>query len=987
MKTFASLHTLCLMALCVAAGAAAAGEPRMPSDLALSVPENLYTAELVSYPGPWAFHLPRAHIIMVSDQDLIDLSDPDKVINMTLTHDEHHTSLRQTCEDAQARGARTLILAYDHFFAQYRPGQHEPRKLTPDMDEYIERIGKISRFAAQYGLGLELSLLSPLEIGPAYMRATGEAGRWLHYRKGVRDPESGAYSVQLWQQRHWANNKGPIEIEDAGVRVFAFNERPVPGTHYLAVDPDAVVEITDSARVEVFDGLHESVGRRIRVHGAGGPTGFRRVLVVQHYRVPEMDYFSERALPYLTGLVDSYADADVRFNAFYSDEMHIQQDWAYFDHHDNGEFALRYVSEGLERRFAQLYGEQYADLAKYMLFFCYGQEDSGTGVYAKHGAMHVMGPSVADIRRTELFRSRYYELLQDGVVDLFLRARRHAEQRMGHQILTRAHATWAESPTIDRWDVGRGHHPRHAYEYTPDFVWSCTVHQAAAACHDYFKWGDYLTGNGTDHPEGGWLDRNYYGCALACSMGILNEIPYSYCAGWGMPDEVADMRNAVVAAYGAAGSPLTGQVQGLEHRDVEVLMLYPLDLVAVEERFGSWMSQYGYANLVTQAKLIERGTVRDGAIEMGGRRFTTLVAQFEPLPDPALLPMMRGLAEGGGRVIWSGPPPFIDRDGEPVLDTWQDLFAVDYQAWPGMGDTAPGRIVDFSGILAGVPPQTILSDFMVDRIYKVQPREGADVVARVAGQVVGTRQRVGRGSATFLGFRPRDDQSASLGYETRTWFEVLHALGAYPPTGAFPDINDNTEYLSRTTPYIACRFPNGAVAIAPHYRSIEEAWPGGFGRRAEEDAEIMKRVEMPSDRLELRDFAVNGHRVTFDGRWCLCFRLDEAGELIGCSVNNATELTIDGRTWRIAEKPNTVSWAPVSEPRRVAGGALLQVMAYGTGAVYIPAANLPEDVQVFAEGPAPGSRGAPVKASRTRTTLQLEIDGASQGRWLYVVGR
>ena len=41
-------------------------------------------------------------------------------------------------------------------------------------------------------------------------------------------------------------------------------------------------------------------------------------------------------------------------------------------------------------------------------------------------------------------------------------------------------------------------------------------------------------------------------------------------------------------------------VQDMQHRDVDVLMLYPLDLVAVEERFGSWMTQYGYANYVTR---------------------------------------------------------------------------------------------------------------------------------------------------------------------------------------------------------------------------------------------------------------------------------------------------------------------------------------------------------------------------------------------------
>ena len=80
----------------------------------------------------------------------------------------------------------------------------KPRKLTPDMDEYIQKIAAIGKFAEGYGLGLELSLLSPLEIGPAYRARTGESGMWLHYRKGLRDPKTGAFDVQLWRQTRWA---------------------------------------------------------------------------------------------------------------------------------------------------------------------------------------------------------------------------------------------------------------------------------------------------------------------------------------------------------------------------------------------------------------------------------------------------------------------------------------------------------------------------------------------------------------------------------------------------------------------------------------------------------------------------------------------------------------------------------------------------------------------------------------------------------------
>ena len=44
----------------------------------------------------------------------------------------------------------------------------------------------------------------------------------------------------------------------------------------------------------------------------------------------------------------------------------------------------------------------------------------------------------------------------------------------------------------------------------------------------------------------------------------------------------------------------------------------------------------------------------------------------------------------------------------------------------------------------------------------------------------------GKGNAFCFGFRPRDDQSASLGYETRTLFEILDRIGAYAPSGNLP---------------------------------------------------------------------------------------------------------------------------------------------------------------------------------------------------------
>ena len=935
--------------------------------------------DLVSYPGPWAFQLPRSSIILVTDQELEALSDPDKVLNISTGKAPRNESLRQVCERAKARGQRTLILAFDHFFRQYRPGQDMPRRLMPDMDEYIQRIAAISRFAGEYGLGLELSLLSPLEIGKAYAARTGESGMWMHYREGLRDPETGAFSVQLWQHQRWANNKGPFDVVDAGVRVLAFRETPIAGTPYRAVDPASIAEIKEGIRVERMEGVLARQGdflaRRIRVYGSTPAIvkNLDRVLVVQQYRTPEMDYFSPRALPFLQDLVDRYAAAGVRLNALYSDEMHIQQDWAYFGHHEHGEFALRYVSPGLAREFAARHGAEYADLVKYLVYFVHGQEDFAPNLSAKQGTMHVFGTSPEAIRRTALFRARYYRLLQDGVVDLFVRAKRHAERKMGRPLEARAHATWAESPPIDYYETGRDNRARNQYEYTSNFVWSDTVHQAASACHDYFKWGDFLTGNGNDHTEGGWLDRNYYAMALAASTGILNEVPYSYAAHWGMPADVSRRRTALVNTFGVGGSPVYGIVTGLEHRDAGVLMLYPLDLVAVEERFGSWMTQYGYANYVTAAKLLERGRVAGGTIEMAGRRFTTLVATFEPFPSRKLLALMSEFAAQGGRLIWSGPPPVLTWEGEPALAAWQAIFGVDFEPAPGDGVIAPGKQVRFEGPLAKVTPQIILTDFLVDRIYPVKPREGTAAAARVKEHVVGTV----RGSATFLGFRPRDDQSRSLGYDARTWFEILDALGAYPG-------GDNTERLSRTGAYLTCRFPNGAIAAAPHLREYEEGWPGGFARDASADRAYVERNPPPPETIRLREFRVNGRRVTYDGEHAVAFRADGQGNLIAFAGRKCREITVDWRRTVFAGRElNEIAWAPVAAERRVPGGAVIQIQASGEGTVRIPAAHLPAEIELFAEGPTPGSRGARVPCRREQSALVLELTKEISGRWLF----
>ncbi|MFC1735444.1 hypothetical protein ACFL1X_04965 [Candidatus Hydrogenedentota bacterium] len=955
-----------------------------------SVPENLYEGELLSYPGPWSFLLGRSKAILVSDEELEALAEIDKEIDVRLRGEARMISLRSICEEGKARGDRTLVISFDYFFRTYRPGHDgQIRRLMPDTDEYVALIAKISKFTQQYGIGLELSLLSPLEIGRGYHEQTGESGSWMHYRKGLRDPESGTFSVQMWRHCRWANNKGPIDIEDMGVRVFAFRETPIAGTPYMAVDPDEIVEITDTAKVEVWGDIAEgSAGdfhaNRIRVYGEGRDDigDLDRVLIVQRYSTPEMDYFSENAFDFLHGLIDKYDNAGVKLNGLYSDEMHIQQDWAYFNHHDNGEFALRYVSDGFQKKFAEQYGQEYADFAKYLLYFAHGQDDFSTDLRAKSGVMNVIGSSPEDIRRTALLRSRYFHFLQDGVVDLFTDAKKHAEEKMRHKLEARAHATWAESPTIDNWNVGKDNQYKHKYEYTSNFVWSCTVHQAAAACYDYFKWGDFLTGNGNDHAEGGWIDRNYFGLALGCSTGILNDVPYSYAGHWGMPADIRRRRDALCNTYGTLCSGLFGMVQEMEHRDVDVLTLYPLDLVAVEERFGSWMTQYGYANMVTQDKLLERGQVVNGGIEMAGRRFTTLATMFEPFPSKKLLDTMEAMVSTGGRVIWSGPPPVLTSEGEDALEQWQAIFGVDYKPCQNEGRMASGNQITFEGKLSGVNPQIILTEFLVDHIYPVTPRKGTGTVARVKEHTVGTH----RGGATFLGYRPRDDQSKSLGYEMRNWFEVLSALDAYESTGAFKGVNDNTEHVSRNTEYLTCRFPNGTVAISRHYREVEEDWFGGFGRNEEEDNAYIAEYPQPTEAISLNDFKVNGHSVTFEGEHAVAFRVNNDGTPVAFAGVDCREITVDGKTTTFSMKNlRHIAWGPVADARKIENGAVFQINVVGEGKIRIPCELAADGARLFAEGATPGSKGEEIPARMGDGKIILDANEKSCGRWLYLV--
>jgi len=525
-------------------------------------------------------------------------------------------------------------------------------------------------------------------------------------------------------------------------------------------------------------------------------------------------------------------------------------------------------------------------------------------------------------------------------------------------------------PTVDLWDVGELNPNPNKYEYTPNFIWGNTVHQASAACYDYFKWGEYLQPTRNDFAELGWNDRNYYGAAMSASIGVINKIPNSYPAFWGMPQKVKERKGAINDAYG--GRPKSKSIDiitGHIHRDVDVLLLYPMNLVAAEERFGSWIAQYGYANYITAEKLLELAKINDkGEILIKDKKYTTLVALFEPIPQKGVLNLMEKLTKRGGRSIWFGPPPILNGNGERCLEKWERIFGVEYRSSSLQGIIAAGKKIEFKEI----PSQYILTEFVIDHIYPVEVLAGTSKLAFCDNDLlVGT----GNSNAYYFGFRPRDDQSASLGYETRTLFEVLDKVGAYQSSGTFPGENDNTEHISRTSDYLTTRFPNNSTVIVRHYRTHKETWPGGFSRNEEVDRKVLAENPLPTDTIMLRDFKVNGHEFTFDGRLTMAFRMNEMNELIAFEGQNCNRVEIDDNAYQFSESPlQKIAFAPSLENPE--NEIKIFVSDEATVSIPPPAESDFKPIEIKDEG------GRRVKYRIENKSVIIEIDTHLKNKWL-----
>lgn len=887
--------------------------------------------KLIKKEGVFRLYDRQATLILTDEKQLARIAEsPDKL----LFDDEERgysgekkgiyppgTTLDSFMQSAKNRGCTRIEVSYDFFFGGTK------RENYPDSPLTVAAYEVISRYAAKYGMAFGASLVSPLDLGGGYVKSHTDRGYTWQMNEGAIC--GGKYSLTFRRQRQWYNNKGPISLSVNRVMALAFDEEKCKNGRDWYVDIDSVEDISDTA-------VWTPDESKFRVTGSGygydemtvsgrTDTCRKRVLILTEYATPEQDYFAPDAIDYYKQVLDLHASRGISYRGFYSDEMHIQFDWDLDEHFGPTEIRTRYVTDSLINEYASRYGEKYRDFAKYMIYFAYTPHD---GVWANH----VCGKDTEGMYETVLFRKRYFELLSRRIVDLSCEAKTYAESLFGAPIMTRAHATWQESPTCDHFsdDYSFSHHNRmeiNRYDYDKPYVWSSTIRENTSACGDYFRWNEYLTGNGTDHPEGGNTDRNYYAQAFAAGLGNLNRYGRAYCASWGSPAPVQRRFNAVGAAFGS-GSMEHAFCQDFRHRLSDVLLLYPTELNYAEERFGSWMIQYGYCDYITEEKLLKFAVpTRDGLLHVNGRKYRAVVALFEPFVDQRTLDLFENFAEHGGRVIWTGPAALRFEDGTDAKARFQQLFGLGSVASLDQAEFAEDREVCFSGRLDGIGNMRILTSLLPDAVYPILPAE-AQTVAVIGGKPVGACKKTGAGVCVYLGFRPRDDQSCSSGKDISTLFDILMKLGAY---------TDGTESVSRPAGarYLIQRFENGCVSIANHYRTFAEAWYGSFFRDEAKDKELLKGRTLPPIEIELRDELIANHRLSYSGTDALSFRLNAEGGLAAFAGSAADGITVDGQRYTLFSRKADLCFALVAAEKTY--GRVMCAKASEEGTFTLPA--------------------------------------------------
>ena len=820
------------------------------------------------------------------------------------------TTLESFVKEAKERGCERIEVSYDFFFGG------SVRENYPSTPVTIAAFKSVCECAKKYGMTFGASLISPLDMGGGYAKDHTDVGYQWQFRAGAI--ENGTYSVKTRRQIQWYNNKGPIQLKVHRVMAVAFDAEKLDDNGLYYVDENQIEDISDTVTWTIVPGSYKLTGAGYAYDEivVSGVTEAKRdkVLVVIEYRTPEQDYFAENAGDYAKEVIDEHAKAGVYYGGFYSDEMHIQFDWDLSEHFGpDTEITTRYVTDSLIKTYADLYGEKYRDFLKYMVYFAYGQSRFMPGGDKNEPTQYLMGKGAEGAYETWLFRKRYFELLSGRVVNLAIDNRLYAESLIGGPVMCRAHATWQESPTCDHFagntgfglDNGEG---ISRYDYGESFVWSSSVRENISACGDYFRWNEFLSGSGTDHPEGGWTDRDYYAQAFACSLGTLNRFEKAYCAGWGSPKEVLRRFYDVGVTYGNGRDQGSMMVQNWQHRLTDVLLLYPTELNYNQERFGSWMVMYGYGNYVTEEMLLKYGHADDdGHLILNGRRYRTLVALYEMFVSPETMGMLEQFVQGGGKLVWTAVPALRYETGDDCSDRFKALFGLKSVATPEKPLKLKDERITFMGRLQSVGSMKVPTDYLPDYAYPIEPDDAA-IVARWNDVPLGSMVYRGEGTCVYLGFRPRDDQSCSTGADISTLFDVLSAIGAYTP--------GSLELLSRPkeAKYIANIFPNCAVSIANHYRTFYEKWPGLFYRDEEEDRQALEGRVLPDISLELHDYPLAGHKVDYSGTDALTYLIKD-GELYGFCGHAADGIAIDGKQWRFAAEKVDLTFANIEKER------------------------------------------------------------------------
>ncbi|MGB9682541.1 MAG: hypothetical protein ACPL1I_06110 [bacterium] len=844
--------------------------------------------------GKWNLIRGSGAFIITSDEELLAVArDP-----YSYRQKSFQKSFSEVCEEIKKSGGKIIGVSYDFFF-----GGKERRFYPPD-PECINAYKVLYNVAQNYGLLFTASIISPLDLGPAYVRKYEDIGYWYQYRE-IKPGEDGNFKITLPLQKVWFHNKGPCRLTLEKVIGYRYKEEKfndeyfyVPKDNIKLIDDTIEYQLISDSEITYNSGYSKA---EILVKGnVSDITEVEAILIVLIYKAEEMDYFSSKCEAFIKAVIDSYKDAGIILSGFYSDEMHIQFDWDLSAHFGKTEIQARYITPNLIREFCERYGEEFEDFPKYLVYFAHHMDDN----FKNWPIQHIIEPSNNGIYKTWLLRKNYFALLNERVVDIYVKALKYAERKFETIQYTQAHATWQESPTCDQYDedYSFGKPLREnisRYDYGPHYIASSSVREGVSACYDYFKWGEFLTGEGNDFPEGGNLDRNYYGMAMAVSFANINRFPVTYCGTWGSPREATERFLNVASAYGVANSleNIVRYVQDFQTRYTSVLMLYPLELLYANDRFGSWMVQYGYADYITEEMLLKHSSLTtDGKLKIYDKTYNTIVVLFQPIIREKTLAFLKDFIDLGGNVIWMSIPAMLSPTGRDIYSKWCSLFGIDRESKVKEG-FYPGRRVNFIKELEGVEPMTIPTSLFPDKVYIVKPNN-VQIVAELEGVPIGFIRKE-KGISAYFGFRIRDNQSEKV----FTLFQILEKLGCY----------EEFEILSHCTPYLFTQFPNGSVSIARHYYELKEDWSGEFFRKEE------KWIDYPPTWITLNNQKIRSHTISYKGDKVMAYNIDKEGKLFGFAGYSTTGIKIDNIEYRFVNKPGDLLFAKIHPSRLLPG--------------------------------------------------------------------